>query len=126
VSDFEPETVMEQKVKRGKEEMVLRLKPTADIAQSLGKTKKQDQLLIGFALETTDEIQNARKKLEKKNLDLIVLNSLQDDGAGFGHDTNKISILDKNNNIEHFELKTKSEVAEDILLKVAEWIEKDS
>ena len=121
VSDFEPEKIHDQKVKRGKEDWVIRLKPTRDIAFSLGKIKKSGQLLIGFALETDDEIQNARKKLGKKNLDFIVLNSLEDPGAGFGYDTNKISILDQDNNIQHFELKSKRDVARDILDKVEEY-----
>lgn len=123
VSDFEPDSIHDHKVKRGKEDLVIRLKPTRDIAGSLGERKRKDQLLVGFALETNDEIKNARKKLEKKNLDFIVLNSLQDPGAGFGYETNKISILDKNNKIQHFELKSKSEVSEDILKKVAEFFD---
>jgi phosphopantothenoylcysteine decarboxylase/phosphopantothenate--cysteine ligase len=120
VSDFEPETVHNQKMKRRKEDLIIRLKPTRDIAFSLGKIKKSGQLLIGFALETHDEIKNARKKLRKKNFDFIVLNSLGDPGAGFGYDTNKISILDQDNNIQHFELKSKRDVARDILDKVEE------
>ena len=126
VSDFEPDSIHDQKVKRGKDDMVVRLKPTKDIAGSLGELKRKDQLLIGFALETNDEIKNARKKLEKKNLDLIVLNSLQDPGAGFGYDTNKISILDKNNKIQHFELKSKNEVAVDIINRIVKLIDPDS
>jgi phosphopantothenoylcysteine decarboxylase/phosphopantothenate--cysteine ligase len=122
VSDFEPESVHDSKVKSGKEELVIRLTPTKDIAAKLGELKKKKQLLVGFALETDNEISNARKKLEKKNLDLIVLNSLQDQGAGFGHDTNRVSILDKNNKIERFELKPKSEVAKDIFDRILKMI----
>ncbi len=98
--------------------MFIELKPTKDIAAELGKIKKNGQMLIGFALETDDEEKNAAGKLIKKNLDFIVLNSLQDKGAGFGHDTNKISILFKDNNIKKFELKTKQEVAKDILNEI--------
>lgn len=126
VSDFEPDSIHDQKVKRGNEDMVVRLKPTRDIAGSLGELKRKDQLLIGFALETNNEIENARKKLQKKNLDFIVLNSLQDTAAGFGYETNKISILDKNNKIEHFELKSKNEVAVDIINRIIKLIDPDS
>ena len=96
-------------------EMLLELEKTIDIAQELGKLKSQNQINVGFALETNDGLENAQKKLVKKNFDLIILNSLQDEGAGFGHDTNKISIIDNQNNIEHFELKSKKEVAKDII-----------
>lgn len=122
VSDFKPEKIHAQKVKRGEKGWVIHLKPTDDIAFSLGKIKKRGQLLVGFALESRDEIQNARKKREKKNFDFIVLNSLADPGAGFGYDTNKISILDRDNNILHFELKSKKDVAKDILKKVEEYL----
>ena len=121
VSDFEPEKANDQKVKRGKEDLVIRLKPTCDISRSLGKIKKRGQLLIGFALETQNEVENARKKMAKKNFDFIVLNSLGDPGAGFGYDTNKISIIYKDNNIQQFELKSKTDVARDILDKVEEY-----
>lgn len=118
VADFSPEITLSSKIKREKEDMHLNLKPTKDIAMELGKIKKLDQILCGFALETDNEIENARGKLKRKNLDLIVLNSLNDKGAGFGTDTNKITIIDKNNNIDKFELKSKSEVAEDIVNKI--------
>ena len=95
-------------------ELIIQLKPTKDILASVGKIKTKNQLLIGFALETHDEIENAKKKLAKKNLDYIVLNSLNDKGAGFNHETNKITLIDKNNNITNFELKSKVKVAEDI------------
>jgi phosphopantothenoylcysteine decarboxylase/phosphopantothenate--cysteine ligase len=81
----------------------------------LGKLKKANQLLVGFALETENEVENAKKKIKKKNLDLIVLNSLNDKGAGFKNDTNKVTIIDKYNNLTEFQLKTKQEVAKDIL-----------
>jgi len=121
VSDFKPEKIHDQKVKRGEEDWMIRLKPTEDIAFALGKIKKRGQLLVGFALESRDEIRNAHQKLAKKNFDFIVLNSLADPGAGFGYDTNKISILDRDNNIRHFELKSKRDVAKDILKKVEEY-----
>jgi phosphopantothenoylcysteine decarboxylase/phosphopantothenate--cysteine ligase len=87
----------------------------------LGQLKRPGQLLIGFALETNNELQNAKGKLIKKNCDLLVLNSLQDAGAGFGHDTNKVSILDRHNNIATFELKSKTEVAKDILRTIIDF-----
>lgn len=118
VADFTPANPEDRKIKREKENLVLELKPTRDIAAALGAAKKPGQLLAGFALETTDELENARLKLKKKNLDLIVLNSLNDAGAGFGFDTNKVVILDKNNKIQTFELKTKREVAADIVNEI--------
>ncbi len=118
VADYSPEQKIENKIKRKKEDLFLKLKPTRDIAASLGKIKRPDQLLAGFALETDDEEENALSKLKKKNFDLIVLNSLRDKGAGFQTDTNKVSIIDKNNNIDKFELKSKREVAEDIIEKI--------
>jgi len=124
VADFMPEISSGKKIKRGNEEMTIKLIPTKDIAASLGSKKKQGQLLIGFALETNDELQNAFNKLQKKNLDFIVLNSLNDSGAGFDVDTNKITILDKDNNQTVFELKAKTEVAKDIVGKIWELLEK--
>ena len=118
VADFKPEQSEIQKIKRANKEFILKLKPTRDIAEALGKIKKPNQLLAGFALETFDEIENATKKLLKKNFDIIVLNSLREKGAGFGYDTNKITIIDRYNIIDKFELKTKKEAAEDILDKI--------
>jgi phosphopantothenoylcysteine decarboxylase/phosphopantothenate--cysteine ligase len=118
VADFTPETVSGTKIKRGTGEMSIRLRPTEDIAALLGSVKKEGQFLAGFALETDDEISHATAKLRRKNLDMIVLNSLRDEGAGFGYDTNRITIIDSNNNIDKFELKSKDEVASDILLKI--------
>ena len=118
VADFTPETVSGTKIKRGNGEMIIRLKPTEDIAALLGGMKTGGQFLAGFALETDDEVSNAISKLKRKNLDMIILNSLRDEGAGFGHETNRISIIDRNNNIDKFELKTKGEVASDILHKI--------
>ncbi len=118
VSDFTPVYAENKKTKRGKENWNLELRPTKDIAQSLGEIKKDHQILVGFALETNDELRNAKSKLKKKNLDFIVLNSLNDKSAGFQFDTNKITILDKGNNQQLFELKSKKEVAVDIIQKV--------
>jgi phosphopantothenoylcysteine decarboxylase/phosphopantothenate--cysteine ligase len=123
VADFTPETASGTKLKRESGDMVLRLKPTEDIAALLGSMKKPGQFLAGFALETNDEVKNATDKLKRKNLDMIVLNSLRDEGAGFGHETNRITIIDRNNNIDKFELKTKSEVASDILHKIISLIQ---
>lgn len=115
VADFTPVNPENQKTKRGETNWDIELKPTKDIAAELGKLKKENQVLVGFALETTDEKANAQKKLEKKNLDFIVLNSLNDAGAGFGVDTNKITIIAKDNKIVPFELKSKKAVASDIV-----------
>ncbi|HUW92048.1 MAG TPA: bifunctional phosphopantothenoylcysteine decarboxylase/phosphopantothenate--cysteine ligase CoaBC [Bacteroidales bacterium] len=123
VADFTPEKTAPKKIKRESEEMVIRLRPTEDIAALLGKTKKRDQLLVGFALETDNEIENAIGKLKRKNLDMIVLNSLREEGAGFGYDTNRITIIDKSNIIDKFELKSKGEAAADILLKTISLIQ---
>lgn len=118
VADFTPEMKADQKIKREKEDLILRLVPTEDIAAALGKIKKENQCLVGFALETNNELANARHKLEKKNFDFIVLNSLQDAGAGFQCDTNKITIVDKEKAIP-YPLKTKTEVADDIIDRLA-------
>jgi phosphopantothenoylcysteine decarboxylase / phosphopantothenate---cysteine ligase len=118
VADFTPQIVNDRKIKRGNKEIVLKLIPTTDIAAELGKRKKNGQLLVGFALETENEIDNAKDKLKRKNLDLIVLNSLNDKGAGFGFETNRITIIDKNNNIDKFELKSKDDAARDIIDKI--------
>lgn len=122
VADFTIKNPALQKIKKKKDsnEMILTLVKTKDILKSLGKIKTKKQTLIGFALETNNEKENATKKLVAKNLDFIVLNSLRDKGAGFAHDTNKITILDKYNKIHNFELKTKVEVATDI----ADFLEK--
>lgn len=122
VADFSPRETYKNKLKKKEEEMVLRLIPTKDIAAALGKIKKESQVLVGFALETENEIINARKKLQSKNFDFIVLNSLRDKGAGFGSDTNKIVIIDNNNNILNFELKSKRDVAVDIINKLISYL----
>jgi phosphopantothenoylcysteine decarboxylase/phosphopantothenate--cysteine ligase len=117
VADYRPKNVAFQKIKKSESSFSIELEKTKDILASLGEIKK-NQFLIGFALETENEIENAKLKIQKKNLDLIVLNSLQDEGAGFGKPTNKITFIDKNFRIEPMELKSKEEVAIDILNKV--------
>ena len=114
VADYRPETVADKKIKREKEELTLHLRATQDIAASLGAIKRKQQCLVGFALETNNEQQNAEGKLERKNFDFIVLNSLNDAGAGFRHDTNKISIIDRKGRTD-YPLKSKTEVAQDII-----------
>ena len=114
VADFTPKTVASQKIKKGKDCLTLELTKTKDILTSLSKIKKR-QFLVGFALETQNELENAKTKLKKKNLDLIVLNSLNDQGAGFKINTNKITLISKDNKIIPYEVKSKKEVAFDIL-----------
>ncbi len=123
VADYKPKLVSNQKIKKSENELIIELEKTKDILASLGQVK-QKQFLIGFALETENEIENAKLKIQKKNLDLIVLNSLQDDGAGFGKSTNKITFIDKNFSIEPMELKSKELVAIDIINKVVTYYEK--
>jgi len=118
VADFSPENAYDRKIKRGSGEMTIRLRPTEDIAAYLGKIRKEGQFLAGFALETDNEISNATAKLRRKNLDMIILNSLGDEGAGPGFETNRVAIIDRNNNIDKFELKSKGEVASDILRRI--------
>lgn len=123
VADYTPKYVAEQKIKKQGSEMVLELTRTPDIAGTLGKLKKANQLLIGFALETENELHYAMDKLDRKNFDYIILNSLNDPGAGFAHDTNKITVIDKNKNVSHFNLKSKEDVAQDILnIVLAKWM----
>jgi phosphopantothenoylcysteine decarboxylase/phosphopantothenate--cysteine ligase len=115
VSDYtvaHPATI---KIKKKTDSMTLDLVKTKDILKSLGKIKTEKQILVGFALETNNELAHAKEKLVAKNLDFIILNSLRDEGAGFKHDTNKITIVDKSNKITKFELKYKSDVADDIV-----------
>lgn len=115
VSDYAPATFSEEKIKKSDALLSLELKKTKDILADLGRRKKKGQLLIGFALETTNELENAKEKLKKKNLDLIVLNSLRDAGAGFGTDTNKVTLLRTGNAPLSLPLKSKAEVAKDIV-----------
>ena len=118
VADYTPENPAQTKIKKKTDALIINLKPTKDIAKELGKRKTKKQITVGFALETNNEFINAQKKIREKNFDFIVLNSLKDKGAGFGYDTNKISIIDKDNNITEYELKSKTEVAKDILNKI--------
>ncbi|HCY41063.1 MAG TPA: bifunctional phosphopantothenoylcysteine decarboxylase/phosphopantothenate--cysteine ligase CoaBC [Prolixibacteraceae bacterium] len=124
VADFTPVSFSDSKIKREKDDLVIQLKPTSDIAGDLGCLKSENQILVGFALETNDELSNAYSKLQRKNLDLIVLNSLNDTGAGFGVDTNKITLIGKDNNPAFFELKSKTEVAADIVAAIVSEMEK--
>ncbi|MFB0998332.1 MAG: bifunctional phosphopantothenoylcysteine decarboxylase/phosphopantothenate--cysteine ligase CoaBC [Flavobacteriales bacterium] len=117
VADYTPKIVSDSKMKKKEGELVIELKRTQDILVGLGE-KKKSQFMVGFALETNNELENAIKKRKKKSLDLIVLNSLNDKGAGFAHNTNKITIIGKDNNITKFELKSKQEVAKDILNQI--------
>ena len=114
VADYRPTKSSRQKIKKKGEKLALDLEKTVDIASELGKLKKKNQLIVGFALETENELSNAKKKLSNKNFDLIVLNSLNDPGAGFSHDTNKVTIIQKSGEIHKFDLKSKDDVAEDI------------
>jgi phosphopantothenoylcysteine decarboxylase/phosphopantothenate--cysteine ligase len=118
VADFKPVTGAKEKIKKESGMDQLKLEPTKDILAELGRSKKAGQLLVGFALETEHEEQHAEKKLQNKNLDMIVLNSLKDEGSGFGHDTNKVTLITKVGEKTVLPLKSKAEVAEDILSAV--------
>lgn len=118
VADFTPVHKAEVKLKRGADDLILKLIPTQDIAAELGRRKKDGQVLVGFALETNDEECNALLKLHKKNLDLVVLNSLKDQNACFGYDTNKVTMIDRKENRYEYELKSKKEVARDIVNRI--------
>ena len=117
VADYKPKKTALQKIKKAEDSFTIELEKTKDILASLGEIKK-NQFLIGFALETENEIENAKLKVQKKNLDLIVLNSLQDEGAGFGGTTNKVTFIDKNLKVQPMELKAKEAVANDIINKI--------
>ncbi len=122
VADYRPAAPAKGKIRSSAEKLVIELEPTPDIAAQLGKIKKSHQFLIGFALETSQDLIKARQKMVNKNLDFIVLNALNEPGAGFSTETNKITIIDRQNKITPFELKSKSEVARDILTYLAEHI----
>lgn len=122
VADFTPETVAPNKIKREKDDLLIKLKPTRDIAAALGQIKEPHQRLIGFALETHDELAHAQEKRKRKNFDFIVLNSLNDKGAGFRYDTNKITIVDESGHTP-YPLKSKQEAANDIIGKLASILE---
>jgi len=115
VADYRPEVVADQKIKKKDDSLTLTLVKNPDILSWAGANKSGQQVLVGFALETTNAIENGKEKLSRKNLDLIVVNTLEDEGAGFGHDTNKISIIDNHNKITRFELMTKSQTAIEIV-----------
>jgi len=115
VADYRPEEVAQKKIKKQSENLTLKLVKNKDILATMGSQKREDQFLVGFALETDNEIENAKKKLYTKKLDLIVLNSLSDAGAGFGHQTNKVTFIDKSGQTEVFDLKSKTKVAEDLV-----------
>ena len=114
VADYTPLEVAKQKIKKKAEDFTIELKKTTDILASLGALKKENQILVGFALETNNEMENALDKLRRKNLDFIVMNSMQDKGAGFAHDTNKVTVINKNSQVQSFDLKSKEEVAKDL------------
>lgn len=120
VADFTPKNVADHKIKKGREhETSLELVKTTDILATLGQQKRKGQVLVGFALETDDGIASAQDKLRRKNLDFIVLNSTRDEGAGFAGDSNKVTIIDRDNAIDEFDLKPKTEVAADICARIA-------
>lgn len=114
VADYTPVEVADQKIKKKAEDFSIDLKKTTDILASLGKQKRDNQTLVGFALETNNELAHAKDKLERKNLDFIVLNSMQDKGAGFAHNTNKITVINRSGEVISYDLKSKDEVAKDI------------
>ena len=122
VADYRPKELVSEKIKKNSDEFSLELVKNPDILQWAGDCKKGNQFLVGFALETNNEIENASLKLEKKKLDCIVLNSLQDSGAGFATDTNKVTILDKRKTCTEFSLKSKYEIAQEIVLHIEEMI----
>lgn len=124
VADYRPSNPASEKIKKRDESWTLNLEKNPDIASTLGKQKREGQLLIGFALETEDEVSNASSKLEKKNLDFIALNSLKDEGAGFGTDTNKITLIWPGNKQKEFGLKTKPQVAADIVAEIVRLLKK--
>ncbi len=122
VADFKPAVMANQKIKKGDAGLTIELTKTKDIAAELGKMKTKGQFTVGFALETENEIENAKKKIVSKNFDLIVLNSLNDKGAGFGHDTNQITLIDRKNSRKKFNLKSKKEVARDIVNTIIDYV----
>jgi phosphopantothenoylcysteine decarboxylase/phosphopantothenate--cysteine ligase len=123
VADYTPITVSDRKLKRKEDEWTLRLKSTRDIAAELGKSKRNNQFFVGFALESEPGNDLARQKLKRKNLDLIVLNSLQEEGAGFGTETNKVTMIDRDGREVVYELKAKREVARDLVTRIIKMLE---
>lgn len=122
VADYKPATCCDRKMKRSADDLTLQLVPNRDIAAALGAIKRDNQCLVGFALETNDEQSNAQSKLQKKNLDFVVLNSLQNPGAGFRYDTNQVTIIERNGKQTDFPCKPKSEVAADIVALLAQYL----
>jgi phosphopantothenoylcysteine decarboxylase / phosphopantothenate---cysteine ligase len=122
VADFRPASKADQKIKKNDSELTIELLKTKDIAAELGKMKTPQQFTVGFALETENEMDNAQMKLVSKNFDLIVLNSLNDNGAGFGHDTNQVTLIDRKNGSRKYNLKSKKEVARDIVNSIIEHV----
>ena len=118
VSDYKVKNISDQKIKKSKKELELTLSKNKDILLEISRKKSSSQIVVGFALETNNELDNAIKKLKDKNLDFIILNSLNDEGAAFNHDTNKITIIDKDLKIQNFDLKDKKDVAVDIVLEI--------
>ncbi|MDZ7605292.1 MAG: bifunctional phosphopantothenoylcysteine decarboxylase/phosphopantothenate--cysteine ligase CoaBC [Cyclobacteriaceae bacterium] len=118
VADYKPAKAETTKIKKKQQSLEIVLEPTVDIAATLGQSKSKNQFIVGFALETENELDNAQQKLWKKNFDMIVLNSLKDQGAGFGYDTNKVTIIHKDNKVKRFDLKSKREVARDIVREI--------
>ena len=118
IADFTPKQIAKNKIKKGNNPPNIELVPTEDVLMNMGKIKQDNQILVGFALETENETANAISKLERKNLDFIVLNSLRDKGAGFGHQTNKVTFINRNKTIIEFALQSKTQVAENILTHI--------
>jgi phosphopantothenoylcysteine decarboxylase/phosphopantothenate--cysteine ligase len=114
VADYTPKIVADHKIKKQEAQLAIELVPTTDILAAMGREKREDQWLVGFALETDNAMAYAKDKLKRKNLDYIILNSLADAGAGFNVDTNKITVIDRDQNVTTFGVKPKSEVAQDI------------
>ena len=115
VADYRPAEVATEKIKKAGETLTLELVKNVDIAATLGQTKRPEQFAVGFALETTNELAHALGKLQRKNFDLVVLNSLRDAGAGFGHDTNKVAVLDRAGRVLNFDLQAKTELARELV-----------
>jgi phosphopantothenoylcysteine decarboxylase/phosphopantothenate--cysteine ligase len=115
VADYRPKNIAAQKIKKANSSLTIELEPTPDILAELGRRKISTQILVGFALETENGLENAKEKMKRKNCDMIVLNSLSDEGAGFGHNTNRVTVLDRQGNIATFGLETKAQVAMHIL-----------
>ena len=120
VADYRPANAADHKIKKDEDILTLHLEKTTDILRTLGAQKQAGQLLVGFALETNNEKEFALKKLHGKNLDMVVLNSLKDEGAGFGHDTNKVTLLDRKGGEKSLPLKPKQDIAKDIVSAIIE------